>query len=160
MSEFDVSGVTPQTPTAMPSRPPWLLIAVVMIAGWLFVSGRNEPTPTPDPDDQTIVIDDDQQNDGVSIDGGWLVFVLEKTAPTADQSEVLTDSAFFDSLKSKGMVGHRSYDDEQAEAKPLIDWAVGRGLAPPLVAIIKNKQILQAVTFTNRDSVRGLIKSP
>ena len=160
MSDFDVSGGdTPQTPETLPSRPPWLLLAVVLLVAWMFWSGRN-PQPQPNPDDQTIIIDDDQppKPDVISIDGGWLVFVLEKTSPTADQSEVLTDGAFFDSLKSKGMIGHRTYDDEQIEAKPLIDWAVGRGLAPPLVFVVKDKQPKKAVAFINRDSVTGLIE--
>jgi hypothetical protein len=131
----------------------WTVVVVAVAALWFF-AGR--PTPGPDPydDDREEQIDDDRQ----AISGSWLVFVLEKTSPSADQAEVLNDVAFFEELKQKGMIAYRTYDDDQAEAKPYIDYANGRGLSPPLVAVVKDREIVLTKPFKDRTSVTEAIR--
>lgn len=140
-------------PASCKPRINWTVVVLAIVALWFF-AGRPSPGPEPDNDDREEQIDDDRQ----AISGSWLVFVLEKTSPTADQAEVLNDVAFFEELKQKGMIAHRTYDDDQPEAKPYIDYANGRGLSPPLVAIVKDREILMVKPFKDRKSVTEAIR--
>jgi len=157
--EFDVGDGN--DPLVIPSKseskqPNWLLVAIIVAAGWWFITNQSDSSPHPQPDDQSII--DGGDSVPINIDGCSIVLVFEKTAPTADQSELLTDFAFFDDLKSQGMQTYATFDEEQPEAKPYVDYANGRGLAPPMIAIVRDKQIQRAGPFTSRQSVMEFLQ--
>lgn len=160
--EFDVSydgsslAIDRDTTPQPRKQTDWLLIAIIVMAGWWWMSNQTGPSPGPNPDDQTIIEDGDSSP--INVDGCSMVFVFEKTSPTAEQSALLNDFAFFDGLKSQGMKSYATFDDEQPEAKPYIEYANGRGLASPLVAIVKDKAITKAGPFNDRQSLTELMK--
>lgn len=150
---IDLTEDTPVTPAAKPKQQvPWLLIAVIVIAGYLYFS-KQAPSPSPNPDDQTIIVDDENQpspqpqpQPSIDLKDATLVFVLEAIAPTAEQTNVML-SVTTQSLQARGMKGFRRYDEEQPEVQELVDLAVSKNTPSPFVAILKDKAILRLASF-------------
>jgi hypothetical protein len=134
-----------------PSRPfPWLLVIVILVAGYLYFSRQNNQ-PKPPPDDQSIVIVDDERRTNpqpapVNLQGSTLVFVLEALSVTAQQQEVML-SVTTDGLRGRGMEGFRRYDDDQSEVQELVSFAVSKNTPSPFVALLKDKKILKLAPF-------------
>jgi hypothetical protein len=132
-------------------QPPWLLIAIIAIAGWLYFS-RQQSSPDPNPDDQSVIVDDESQPNPqpsptpVDLRGATLVFVLENIAPSDQQTEVML-SVTTESLKARGMAGFRRYDEEQSEAQSLVELAVSKNTPSPFVALVRDKQCLRLASF-------------
>jgi hypothetical protein len=147
---IDLTEDTETTPTPPRKQIPWMLIAVIAFAGYLFwVDRRSAP---PQPDDQTIVDGDTRPNPApqptpANLKDTTLVFVVEALTTSAEQMDVML-SVTNDGLRSKyGMEGFRRYDDDQAEVQKLIEFAVAKNTPPPFVALMKDKQPIKLAPF-------------
>lgn len=156
--EWIEDAPSPQKPTPLPSvvqvnvpskQPSWLLIAIVAVCAYLYWT-RQQPQPSPQPDDQTIVVDDDTQPQPqptpVDLKGSTLVFVLENTSPTANQTEVML-SVNTQELRSRGFEGFRRYDEEQAEVQSLVEHAVSKNTPSPFVVLMRDKKCIKLAPF-------------
>jgi hypothetical protein len=72
--------------------------------------------------------------------------VLEGTAPTAEQTEVML-SVTTQSLQARGMKGFRRYDDDQPEVEKLVSFAVSKNTPSPFVALMRNKEPIRLAPF-------------
>ena len=131
-----------------------LLLAIVSYFAWQRLSPYVEPyfkdkQEQNDGDKKgSDKKDSDQKNDkkkDQSISGAVLVFVLEKQTKSADQELVLRSLSEY--VAAKNLSGFRVFDDDQAEAKPFIDYGATKQLSPPMVIILKDKQFIRAAKF-------------
>ena len=129
---------------------PWWIVIAIGFALFLAYQRFNPPSPgpTPDPDDVVIVDDEKTQpqpqppmpdGDKIDLKDTTLIFVLENSAPTAAQTEIML-SVTTESLVAIGMKGFRRYDEEQPEVKQLVDFAMSKQISSPLIAIVRDKK--------------------
>ncbi|MDM4015818.1 hypothetical protein [Roseiconus lacunae] len=100
-------------------------------------------------------IDDEDQTTPRDLAGHWIVVVWEGTSPTPDQL-VAVDYAK-DQVAPKQLAGFRSYDEEQTDADPFIQHALGRGVATPAVFLTHNKRIVDCAPFGGLDDMRRIL---
>lgn len=128
-------------PSEPKSNPLWTyaIIALLCFVGWNLYQKHYAPAPD---DDDTVIIDEDDNQPTpepvIDTKGAWLVFVLENTTATADQT-LLLQGIDDDWGKSRGLKGVRRSDEEQDPGKSLVEYGIGRGVASPLMAIVKDK---------------------
>lgn len=153
----------PPAPAKKKPFPCWIVIAIGFA---LFVAYQRSPSPTPDPDDVVIVDDEKSQpqpprpdGDKIELKDTTLIFVLENSAPTAAQTEVML-SVTTESLVAIGMKGFRRYDEEQPEVQQLVDYAMSKQIASPFFAIVRDKKppIFLAEFPKTKESLWSLLK--
>lgn len=148
--EIDLTGDTPQTTKRTNGLPWWVPIAAIIAVWFWFTYQANRLDPAPLPDDQSVVVDDDDKQSPqpvpVNLKDSTLIFVYEGTAPTASQVEVMT-SITSASLQARGMKGFRKYDQQQNEVTALVDYAVSKNTPPPFIALVRDKQPIKLSSF-------------
>jgi hypothetical protein len=128
----------------------YAIIALLCFVGWTQYQKRY----TPAPDDDTIIIDEDKRNSPdpnpqptpqpvVDFKGATVYFINEKPASTASEIEVIQYGSSDSFIKSRGFKDFRWWDDDQEEAKLIVDHAVSKNIPPPFIAIIRNKDVLK-----------------
>lgn len=125
----------------------WFLVAAIAFFAWNYY--HNQVKPAPD-DDKSVIIDEDDEQASpepvIDTKGAWLVFVLENTTATADETLVL-QGIDDDWGKSRGLKGVRRSDEEQEPGKSLVEYGIGRGVASPLMAIVRDKTPIKVSPF-------------
>lgn len=141
-SEFESSPPVQQPGS---NRNLLLIVAAIIAAVLWFQSQKSQPAPQPD--DGTVVVDDDKQvqpQPGPSLKGTHLVYVFEATGYPVYIDDVI-ESQTTESLKAAGFTGWRSYDDDMDEVKELVDFAASKNIAVPFVALVKDLKSKQPV---------------
>ncbi|MCD0459134.1 hypothetical protein [Roseiconus lacunae] len=110
-----------------------------------------EPAPFDQQDERQ-----DEKRESKDLSGCWLVFVIENTAPTAEQIEAMREYDA-EAVEALGMKGFFRIDEEQEEAQSLIQYALGRGVGTPAVFLMRDKEPIACEPFRNVDDIKRLI---
>lgn len=148
--EIDLTGDTPQPSPKAAGLPWWVPVAAIIGVWFWFTYQASRPDPAPQPDDQSIVIEDDTQPSPqpitTDLKDSTLIYVYEGTAPTASQVEVMASKTTVE-LQARGMKGFRKYDQQQSEVVALVDYAVSKNTPPPFIALVRNKEPIKLAPF-------------
>lgn len=152
----DLGVETDGKPLYVSTEPPkqtntWLVLAIGILIAFFWYNSQQKAAPVPD-DGDIVIVDDDKKNPTpapTDLTGATLLYVLENTAPSVAQTELMM-AVTTDYLQSTyKMAGFRRYDEEQEQGKQVVAYAVGRGVDPTagLVAIVKDKQIVKVAPW-------------
>lgn len=81
----------------------------------------------------------DHQEQVQPVNGGILVFVSEKQAPTVEEELLMRAMPGF--AKSRGLEQFLWLDDEEDASENLREYAQSKSISPPLVAYVKDRKI-------------------
>lgn len=145
------SGQAPSGPSASGARDILTLLAVLGLLCFLLL-------PLDRGDGRRRDRDEDHHEQVQPVDGGTLVLVSEKQAPSIDQDLVLRKLPEF--CKSHGLDGYLWLDDDEAATEKLREYAKGKGVEPPLMAYVKDKHIKRVAKWaaTGEAEVEKLLK--
>lgn len=128
--------------------PSWQTVVLVLVIAFFAWQYFDSPKPSPNPHDDTIIVDDEKQpkpdpDNVVDYSGATIYFINEKPATSADEKMVIAHGTSDAFIASRKLEGFRWWDEEQDEAKAIVDHAVAKNTPPPIVALIRDKTVLR-----------------